>query len=108
QRKRRAPDAPTRKTQGRALLAEVVNRLVQRPEAAHSRGGAAEWPVQTLVLLGEYQLEGEARRRRRPGCEPETPSRRELPVGGDVQHELETDGGHQGIAHPLEGADVGQ
>ena len=29
-------------------------------------------------------------------------------MGGDVKHELEADGGHQGIAHPLEAADLDQ
>ena len=29
-------------------------------------------------------------------------------MGGEVQHELEADGGHHGIAHPLEVADVDQ
>ena len=52
QPERRAADASTRKTQGGALLAEVVNRLVQRRESARFLSGAAERPVQTLVLLG--------------------------------------------------------
>src|SRR5439155_5174615 len=88
QRKRRAPDAPARQTQGSTPLAATVNGLVEPAQSAR----AAQRPVQTLVLLREHPLDGKAPLRWLP---PRRPSHEASGAGELVEdREVLDDVGH--------------